>query len=49
VLDPDGHLGALLADLRGEARTEARMRIVNASAQAYRRMGVDEPEWLHAR
>ncbi len=47
VLDPDGHLDALLADLRGEARTEARLRIVGALAQAYRRMGTDEPGWLY--
>ena len=39
VVDAEGHLDALLVDLRGEARTEARMRIATALAQAYRRMG----------
>lgn len=48
VLDPAGHLDALLADLRGEARTEARLRIVNALTQAYRRMGTTEPAWLYS-
>jgi hypothetical protein len=48
VTDPHGHLEALLADLRGEARTEARMRIASALAQAYRRMGIQEPTWLYA-
>lgn len=47
VLDPDRHLDALLTDLRGEVRTEARLRIVGALAQAYRRMGMPEPEWLY--
>lgn len=48
VADPDGHVEALLRDLRGEARTEARMRIVSALAHAYRRMGMVEPGWLYA-
>ena len=43
VEDAEGHLEALLADLRGEARAEARLRIVGALAQAYRRMGMAEP------
>jgi hypothetical protein len=47
VDEPVGHLDALLADLRGEARTEARLRIVSALAQAYRRMDLSEPAWLH--
>jgi hypothetical protein len=37
----------LLSDLRGEARTEARLRITNALAQGYRRMGLGEPDWLY--
>lgn len=45
--DVSGHLDALLTDLRGEARTEARLRIVGALAQAYRRMGMEEPAWLY--
>jgi hypothetical protein len=48
VTDPDGHLEALLADLRGEARTEARIRVASALAHAYRRMGMAEPSWLYA-
>lgn len=47
VVDAEGHLDALLIDLRGEARTEARMRIATALAQAYRRMGMTEPGWLY--
>jgi hypothetical protein len=49
VLDPDGHLEALLVDLRGEARSEARLRIAHVLAQAYRRMGMAEPSWLYNR
>jgi hypothetical protein len=45
--DPHSHLDALLADLRGEARTEARMRIATVLAQAYARMRKDVPEWLY--
>ena len=37
----------LLSDFRGEARTEARLRITSALAQGYRRMGLGEPEWLY--
>ena len=40
-------LDRLLSELRGEARTEARLRITTALAQGYRRMGVGEPEWLY--
>lgn len=40
-------LERLLCELRGEARTEARLRITNALAQGYRRMGLDDPEWLY--
>jgi hypothetical protein len=47
VEDAEGHLNALLADLRGEARAEARLRIVGALAQAYRRMGLAEPSWMY--
>jgi hypothetical protein len=46
VEDAEGHLDALLADLRGEARAEARLRIVGALAQAYRQMGLAEPSWM---
>ena len=45
--DPLGHLEALLADLRGEARTEARVRIATALTQAYSRMGRPAPDWLY--
>lgn len=44
---PEALLTGLLKDLRGEARTEARLRITNALGQAYRRMGLAEPEWLY--
>jgi transcriptional regulator with XRE-family HTH domain len=47
VEEPAGHLEALLADLRGETRTEARLRIVSTLAQAYRRMNLTEPTWLY--
>jgi hypothetical protein len=47
--DLSTHLEALLSELRGEARSEARMRITTALAQAYRRMGEPDPEWLFAR
>lgn len=47
--NPDGLVEALLSDLRGEARTEARLKITTALAQGYRRMGHPEPEWLWAR
>jgi hypothetical protein len=47
--DPVGLVDALLSDLRGEARTEAHMRITSALAQGYRRMGQAEPEWLWAK
>jgi hypothetical protein len=43
----EDHLAALLVDLRGEARTEARLRIVSAISLAYRRMGLPEPGWLY--
>jgi hypothetical protein len=46
---PEGLLEGLLKDLRGEARSEARVRITHALGQAYRRMGVPEPEWLYCR
>lgn len=49
ALAPDDHLDALLADLRGEARTEARMRITTALAQAYKRLGKPAPDWLYSR
>lgn len=44
---PEDHLDALLADLRGEVRAEARRRISDALVQAYRRMGRQAPRWLH--
>jgi hypothetical protein len=47
VEDGPSLLDRLLAELRGEARTEARLRITNALAQGYRRMGLGEPEWLY--
>jgi hypothetical protein len=49
VEDPETHVDALLSELRGEARVEARLRITTALSQAYRRMGVREPDWLYAR
>jgi hypothetical protein len=45
--DPEVHLDALLTELRDGARLEARMRITTAIAQAYRRMGLPNPEWLY--
>lgn len=45
--DPDGHLDALLQELRGEARSEARVRIIAAVAAGYRRMGLPDPAWLY--
>ena len=42
-----GHLDALLSELRGEARTEARLRITTTLTQAYRRMGMATPDWLY--
>lgn len=47
--DRSTHLEALLTDLRGEARTEARARITTALAQAYERMRIAAPEWLYSR
>lgn len=47
--DPVVHLDALLEELRGEARTEARLRITTALAQAYARMGAGAPDWLYGR
>jgi hypothetical protein len=44
---PEGHLDALLVELRGDARTEARLRITTAISQGYRRMGLPIPEWLY--
>lgn len=44
---PETLLTVLLKDLRGEARTEARLRITHALGQGYRRMGLPEPEWLY--
>lgn len=41
------HLEALLEDLRGEARTEARMKISTALSQAYSRMCKPVPGWLY--
>jgi hypothetical protein len=49
VHDPETHVDALLSELRGEARVEARLRITTALSQAYRRMGLREPDWLYAR
>ncbi|HEX6037775.1 hypothetical protein [Longimicrobium sp.] len=49
VEDPETHIDALLTELRGEARVEARLRITTALSQAYRRMGIREPDWLYAR
>jgi hypothetical protein len=40
---------ALLADLVGPARHEARLRIASALAQGHRRMGREEPVWLRGR
>lgn len=45
--EPEAALDALLRELRGEPRSEARRRITHALAQGYRRMGLPEPEWLH--
>lgn len=45
--DPEGHLDALLGELRGEARSEARLRITAALVAGYRRMGLPDPEWLY--
>lgn len=47
--NPVGLMDALLSDLRGPARAEARMRIASALAQGYRRMGQAEPEWVWAK
>lgn len=47
VEDSPSLLERLLSELRGEARAEARLRITNALAQGYRRMGLGEPEWLY--
>jgi hypothetical protein len=47
--NPEMHLDALVSELRGEARTEARLRITSALTAAYRRMGLADPEWLYAR
>jgi hypothetical protein len=44
---PEGHLDALLFELRDDARAEARLRITTAISQAYRRMGLPIPEWLY--
>lgn len=46
---PETLLEGLLKDLRGEARTEARLRITSAIDQGYRRMGLPPPEWLYCR
>jgi hypothetical protein len=46
---PENHLDAILRDLRGEARNEARLKITSALAQGYRRMGLLEPVWLSSR
>lgn len=45
---PEVHLEALLRDLRGAPRVEARMRIMRVIAQAYQRMGLPSPEWLYS-
>lgn len=45
--NPEAHLDALLAELREDARLEARMRITTSIAQAYRRMGLPNPAWLY--
>lgn len=47
VEDGPSLLERLLSELRGEARTEARLRIINALAQGYRRLGLNEPGWLY--
>lgn len=47
VEDGPSLLERLLSELRGEARTEARLRITSALAQGYRRMDLAEPEWLY--
>jgi hypothetical protein len=44
---PEGHLDALLFELRDNARAEARLRITTAIAQGYRRMELPIPEWLY--
>lgn len=44
--EPEAAMNALLRELRGEARSEARRGITHALAQGYRRMGLPEPEWL---
>lgn len=43
-----GHLDALLSELHGEPRSEARVRITTTLTQAYRRMGMGPPRWLYA-
>lgn len=45
--DPGAHLDALLSELRGEARTDARQKITNALADGYRRMSIRPPSWLY--
>jgi hypothetical protein len=47
VEEPEHHLNSLLVELRGDAASEARLRITRALAQAYQRMGLREPEWLY--
>jgi hypothetical protein len=49
VHDPEAHVEALLRELRGDAQTEARLRITGALAQGYRRMGLPDPGWLYGR
>lgn len=44
---PEAHLDALLADVPDGARLEARLRITTALSQAYRRLGLPDPEWLY--
>jgi hypothetical protein len=44
--DPEGHLDALLSDLRGEPRSAARLLIKRHLAHGYRLMGKPAPAWL---
>jgi hypothetical protein len=47
--EPPHLLDGLLGGLTGVPRMEARMRIVSALADAYRRSGDLPPEWLYER